>query len=119
MGNRDLLRRTYVRALAMSAAMLCMVAYGGDEPLVLARRGATGEYSIRVPEGASSNLVHAASELSRYVEQLTGVALPVSDRATAGREIRLAVKPGLGHDHLVLHLGLLLLAFCGRALGLL
>ena len=98
MGNKDQLRHTCVRTLAMSAAVLCMVAYGGDEPLVLARRGSAGEYSIRVPEGASSNLVHAARELSRYVEQLTGVALPVSDCATASREIRLAVKPGLGHD---------------------
>ena len=84
--------------LVLIAAMLCMAACGGDEPLVLARRGTVGEYSIRVPEGASSNLVHAAKELSRYIEQLTGVSLPVSDGATASREIRLAVKPGLGHD---------------------
>ena len=87
-----------MRRVVLIAAMLCMAAYGGDEPLVLARRGVPGEHSIRVPERASSNLVHAAKELSRYIEQLTGVSLTVSNGATASREIRLAVKPGLGHD---------------------
>ena len=87
-----------VKVLATAVAMLCMAAYGGDEPLVLARRGEAATHSIRVEEGASSNLVHAARELSRYIGLLTGVDVPLASGETALHAIRLAVTPGLGRD---------------------
>ena len=81
-----------------AVALLCASAFGDDAQLVLARRGASSLYSIRIQEGASSNIVHAARELSRYIGLLTGVDVPIVNDATAHPEIRLAVKPGLGRD---------------------
>jgi hypothetical protein len=80
------------------AGMLCTSAFGDDQHLVLARRGEAATHSIRVEEGASSNLVHAARELSRYIRQLTDVDVPLASGETALHAICLAVKPGLGRD---------------------
>ena len=82
----------------VAAVLLCAPAFGNEAQLVLARRGTASSHSIRIQEGASSNVVHAAKELSRYIGLLTGVDVPVANGATARPEIRLAVKPGLGHD---------------------
>ena len=88
-----------MRTVTMVAVgMLCASALGDDQYLILARRGAAATHVIRVQEGASSNLVHAARELSRYIRLLTEVDVPLANGVATRPEIRLEVKPGLGHD---------------------
>ena len=82
----------------VAAGMLCASALCDDQHLVLARRGEAATHVIRVQEGASSNIVHAARELSRYIRQLTDVDVPVANGVATRPEIRLDVKPGLGRD---------------------
>ena len=88
-----------MRIITMVAVgMLCTSALCDDQHLVLARRGAAATHAIRIQEGASSNLVHAARELSRYIKQLTEVDVPVANGEATRPEIRLEVKSGLGRD---------------------
>ena len=72
---------------------------GARNALVLARRGASSEYRIVVPDAPSPCLRHAAEELSKYVKSMTGVEIPVDEYAKArGAVIRLSSGAELGRD---------------------
>ena len=93
---------------AVAVAILCLMVFGQtpERQLVLVRRGETVTHPICVPVDASSNTVHAAQELSRYIGRLTGVDVPVAEGGNGGMEasrlatgrILLDVKPGLGDE---------------------
>ncbi|MDX9867853.1 MAG: DUF4838 domain-containing protein, partial [Kiritimatiellia bacterium] len=67
------------RCLPYVLLPLCAAAVNLPSPeLVLARRGQPAGYSIVCPEQASPSQRYAANELQAFVEQMTGVRLPVT-----------------------------------------
>ena len=64
--------------------------------LSLARRGEMSKYSIVLPSDPSSSQAFAAVELSRYIKEMTGVALPVETNVCR----RFAIRLGGGDETL-------------------
>lgn len=67
-----------------------------DGPLVLAERGGAARYTVVLPADPSPSQVTAAKELVRYVDEMTGVLLPVETNTVPERAIFL----GNGTDDL-------------------
>lgn len=75
--------------LAVLAALLCGCAQDWERTgeLVLAERGRRSAYTIVLPNDPSPSQVTAAGELRKYVEEMTGVELPVATNAAPERGI--------------------------------
>ena len=85
--------------LCAVAAFFAIAVSAAEDALVLAREGEASAYSIVVPDAPSPCLRHSAEELSRYIKAMTGVALPVVERANShGAAIRLVSGAKLGRD---------------------
>ena len=82
----------------LSAGMLagCAEDWAKTGELVLAERGRRSAYTIVLPGDPSPSQVTAAGELQKYIEQMTGVELPIATNATPMRGIFL----GNGADDL-------------------
>lgn len=61
----------------LAASVIATAVSASPEPIVLAERGLTAEYSIVIPADASPTHRQAAEELRDFTEKATGVALPV------------------------------------------
>ncbi|MDN5870846.1 MAG: hypothetical protein L0H73_09040, partial [Nitrococcus sp.] len=71
--------------MGLAGALPYAGALGGEKPLVLAEDGATA-YSIYFAPSAPAAVGHAARELARFLEQITGAKFPlVHDGAAPGR----------------------------------
>ena len=72
-----------VRKIALLAACVCCAAFAGSgvAPLEIATRGQPAAYTIVIPEKASPVEKYAAEELQGFLEQVTGVKLPVASDA--------------------------------------
>ncbi len=68
--------------------------------LVLAKRGAEPQYTIRFADGAGESVRYAALELRDYVERITGTRLPVVSGGAAPHSIflRQVADVALGED---------------------
>jgi len=74
------------RTLACSALAALLLGCDGEREktgmLTLAERGREATYTIVLPEAPSKSQTFAATELQKYVREMTGVALPIATNAT-------------------------------------
>ena len=86
--------------LAHAAMLLGCVGWQANaEMLTLAERGREPEYTIVLPESPSKSQTFAATELKKYIRQMTGVALPVATNVVPARGIFLGNGASdLGND---------------------
>lgn len=66
------------------------------DDLRIAVRGEKAAYSIVIPKASAPSQTYAASELQKFVKQMTGVHLPVRRDAAKGSCIHLKLDPGMG-----------------------
>jgi hypothetical protein len=78
-------------AAAAAALVLLSAAYGADHRLAA---GGKTAYTIVVDPGATAAESHAADELARFLEEVTGVVFPVKHTVVMPRGPMLLVGPG-------------------------
>ena len=71
------------KSFFLLAACMCSAAFAdtGVAPLEIAARGQPAAYTIVIPEKASPVEKYASEELQSFLEQVTGVKLPVASDA--------------------------------------
>ena len=97
------MRGTLLWAAALLAVVPVAIHSGGCRAalgrLTLAERGCAPRYTIVLPEAPSPSQTLAATELQKYVREMTGVTLPVATNATPAHGIFLGNGPDdLGND---------------------
>ena len=88
-------------ACSVLAALLlgCAGEWEKTGVLTLAERGREAAYTIVLPEAPSKSQTFAATELQKYVREMTGVALPIATNETPARGIFLGNGAAeLGND---------------------
>lgn len=89
-----------IECFALGGLLLgCAGWQANAEMLTLAERGREPEYTIVLPESPSKSQTFAATELKKYISQMTGVALPVATNVVPARGIFLGNGASdLGND---------------------
>ena len=104
------MRETLLWAAALLAVVPVAIHSGGCRAapgrLTLAERGCAPRYTIVLPESPSPSQALAATELQKYVREMTGVTLPVATNATPAHGIFLGNGPDdLSNDGFRLEIG--------------
>jgi hypothetical protein len=78
--------------IAASLTALLFAASVQAKPAIIVRNGRS-DYQIVTPEDKSPAVGHAAGELQRFIQQMTGVQLPVVSEKRAGRKPAFLLGP--------------------------
>ena len=83
-----------MKRVFLLCAVICSGA--GAQEIVLARRGENPQFSIVIPAKAPPSQEYAASELKRFVKEMTGAVLPVRRESADGKTVSLVLAPEMG-----------------------
>ena len=82
----------------LAGALCALFLRGSADGMLLAERGVSGTTVVVLPENPSESQRHAAAELAKYLQEMSGVVVPVGARADAKRAIVFRTTDDLGTD---------------------